>query len=299
MLKQNWRSLLLILLALVSLASCFTPEEVEIFQLQKEINTKYGEEIDFYQFLKLPKLKDSNSKEIVKNFRRLSKKYHPDKNRKYKKLYERLNLVSQILTNDSRRKTYDYYLKNGFPDYDFTKGGFFFKRVQPKTWFILAFIYVACGLIHLVLLRLQNNGNKTRIKSFIRDVKEQDDTNGLGEKRLIFKQSADDEAGKEILVRFGDVYAVQADGSEASISVDDIKEPGLRDSMLVRLPAWIWKCTLGRFIVSNKDTASDLTTQDKDKEATSTKKKTLKPKSKGHKMKLPNGKVVHSRPKKD
>lgn len=85
--------------------------------------------MDFYKFVKIKKSKDSTSKEIIKNLRKLAKKYHPDKNKKYRKLYERLNLATNILSNDERKKMYDYYLKNGFPDYDFNKGDYFFSRM--------------------------------------------------------------------------------------------------------------------------------------------------------------------------
>ncbi|SCU86465.1 LAMI_0D02190g1_1 [Lachancea mirantina] len=251
-----WRFIACFFLGLATLAYCFSPDEIEIFQLQQEIKKAYGDEVDFYKFLKLPKLKDSSALEIKKNLKRLSKKYHPDKNKKYRKLYERLNLVSKILSDDSRRKTYDYYLKYGFPNYNFKKGGFYFTRVQPTTWFLILFVYVAAGLIHYVLLKLQNDGNKTRIGRFIRQVKAQDTTNGLGECNLIFKESEVDE-GKKILVKMGDVYAVQPDGSEALITVEGIKNPSIRDSCLVKLPVWLWNFTIGRLFQANKSSADE------------------------------------------
>ena len=167
-------AMLACILLLATVAYCFSRDEVEIFQLQQELVRKYGSDMNFYQFLKLPKLSESSASEINKNFKKLARKYHPDKNSKYQKLYERINLSSKILMNESNRKIYDYYLKNGFPDYDFKKGGFFFKRVQPKVWFTFLFIYMISGLIHLVLLRLHNQTNKRRIQNFIDKVKEQD-----------------------------------------------------------------------------------------------------------------------------
>lgn len=289
--QASWQAVLIAVFVLSSLAYCFTTEEIEIFQLQKEITKRYG--VDFYRFLELPRLKDSTPKEIAKNFRKLSKKYHPDKNKKYKKRFERLNLVSKILSDSSQRKTYDYYFKNGFPDYDFSKGGFFFKRTQPKVWFILAFLYIACGLIHLVLLKLQNNSNKTRIKRFLRDVRQQDDTNGLGEKHLVLKRSEED-IGKEIIVRFGDVFVVQSDGIEAQVSLNDIKDPGLQDCMLVLLPLWLWKKTLGRLIIKSPVILdSDISSK-----TSKLSKKNTKINNGGDVMELPNGTVIHSRKKK-
>lgn len=290
--------MLILLIGLISLALAFTPEEVQIFQLQQEVKNKYGDKVDLYKLLKLPKLRESTSQDIRKNFRKLSKKYHPDKNKNYKKVYELINLATKILSDDSQRKTYDYYLKNGFPKYDFKKGGFYFSRVQPKTWFILAFIYVACGLIHYVLLKLQNDANKTRIERFLREVRAQDDTNGLGEKRLLFRQSIEDE-GKEIIVRLGDVFAVQPDGSEAQITTEGLKNPGLADSALVSLPLWFWKKTLGRLASGKNDSKKSAPSTDKGtkKSTTAPKKSGMRARKEGDSLKLPNGQVVRPRKK--
>ncbi|EDO15373.1 hypothetical protein Kpol_460p8 [Vanderwaltozyma polyspora DSM 70294] len=241
---------ILVTLLLVSIGYCFTTGEVEIFQLQQELIKKYGEDMNFYKFLKLPKLKDSTSKEIVKNLKKLSKKYHPDKNKKYAKLYERLNIATTILSDDTRRKTYDYYLKNGFPDYDFSKGGFFFKRIQPKTWFILSFIYLASSLIHYSILWIQHNSSKKRIENFIKTCREQDDTNGLGERRVMFKQHAED-PGKEFLIKFGEVSLIEEDGTHTLISTNTLAEPTIYDCMFFRLPIWTWNVTLGRVFNKN------------------------------------------------
>lgn len=244
-----------LLLFLLPLAYCFTSEEIEIFQLQNDLIRKYGEEIDFYKLLKLPKMKSSSSREIVKNLRILSKKYHPDKNKKYKKLYERLNLATQILSNESKRKTYDYYLKNGFPDYNFSKGGFYFKRIQPKTWFLFLFVFIAASVIHYAILWIQNTSNKKRIKDFITNCKENDDTNGLGEKRLMFKQHEYDQ-GKEFLVRFGEVFLIEEDGTQTIISPDTVSPPTIYDCMFFGLPRWFWNISIGKFFVKKKEMPS-------------------------------------------
>lgn len=233
-------------LLLPLLAWAFTTEEIEIFKLQNEVTSKYGAEMNFYKLLKLPKMQSSTSREITKNLRRLAKKYHPDKNRKYKQLYERLNLATQILADDTRRKTYDYYLKHGFPDYDFNKGGFFFRRVQPKTYLILMFIYLATSIIHYGVMVLQTKGNKNRINDFIFQCKEQDNTNGLGEKYMIFQRSADD-PGQQICIKFGDVYVVETDGSKSLVTPDSIPNAKISDCMFFTLPFWVWKKTIGRF----------------------------------------------------
>lgn len=288
----------LVLLLLCAVAWCFTPSEVEIFELHKELTDKYGGEIDFYKFLKLPKLKGSSSKEIAKNLRLLSKKYHPDKNSKYKKLYSRLNAATKILTNDSTRKTYDYYLKHGFPDYDFHKGGFFFRRVQPKAWFLLLFVYTAASVIHYVLLKIHAQGQRKRVEFFINQVKEQDDTRGLGEKKLAFKQHDADEP-KTIVIRYGDVFVLEADGEESLISPDTIKEPGMFDCLFFKLPRSVLRLILPGH---KKEQSTEIVGQEKDatgvqkaKVVTSSSKSTA---NDGSQKVLPNGKVLKPRKRK-
>lgn len=301
----RFRSVLLLLLCLVSIAFCFSPQEVEMFQLQKEIVDKYNdkltEEIDFYKFLRLPDGQKSTTKQITKNLRKLSRKYHPDKNPKYRKLYERLNLATKILSNESLRKTYDYYLKNGFPDYDFKKGGFFFQRVKPATWFLLSFVFLAASFMHLVILKLQYKSNVRRITSFIQQCKAQDDTDGLGEKRLFFKQHEDD-PGKELVLRFGDVYVVEEDGSESLISADTIPKPTILDSLLFKLPISLWNRTLGRLMPekkapkeSKKDKGGMTLAEAATKDEKEKKSKISSSKAGQKKMTLPNGKVIYSR----
>ena len=244
--KVSTTSLLACCALLVSVAYAFKTSEIEIFQLQQELEKKYGSNIDFYKFLKLPDGKKSTSKQITKNLRKLARKYHPDKNRKYKKLYARLNLATNILADDSRREIYDYYLKNGFPDYDFNKGGFFFKRVQPKTWFILSFIFLVVSFMHFVVLKIQYNSSKRRIENFISMCKEQDPSKGMGETRLVFKQSEDDE-GKNLLLKYGDVYVIEPDGTESLVTTETLQQPSVSDTILIRAPKWVWSVTLGRF----------------------------------------------------
>lgn len=285
-------------LLLLTLVYCFSPEEVEVFQLQQELTKKYGDDIDFYKFLKLPKLRGSSSKEIVKNLRNLSKKYHPDKNRKYKVLYERLNKATQILSNDYRRKTYDYYLKNGFPDYNFSRGGFIFKRVQPKTWFLLLFLYTVASGVHYALLKLQSSSNKRRIDDFVKQCKEQDSTKGLGEKRLTFKQYEGDEP-KEIVVRYGDVFLIEQDENESLISSETVTDPGMLDCMFFAVPLRIWNVTLGRLMPKKDLPIEKVSLQEKDasEEVKVKASRVTKGREGQKKMTLPNGKVIYSRKK--
>ncbi|KAH3900830.1 related to ER-localized J domain-containing protein 5 [Saccharomycodes ludwigii] len=175
--------------------------------------------------LKLPKLDKSSEIDIKKQFRKLSRKYHPDKNIKYRKLYERLNGAKKILLDAEQRKAYDYYLSHGFPDYNFSKGGFYFSnRIKPSSLLLFIVVYFLVGAIHYVLLRLQVNSKRSRYQNFIDEIKKQDDSNGLGIRDLKF-QTPDLHKNIDeydvVRIKFGDVYYVNKEtGTEHLMDVE-------------------------------------------------------------------------------
>ncbi|AAS53617.1 AFR246Cp [Eremothecium gossypii ATCC 10895] len=281
----------LIAAGLLAIVNGFTADEAEIFNLQKVLTDKYGKDMNLYRFLKLEKLEKSDGREITRQMRALAKKYHPDKNPKYKKLYERLHLAAQILTDGEKRKTYDYYLDYGFPEYRVDKRGFVFQRVQPKTWVVLAFVLVATSAIHWTVLKLQHRSRVRRVEGFLREVKEQDDTLGLGEKRLQLQLGDSDP--QEVVVRFGDVFVVQENNTETRICAEELRAPGLLDTLMFALPMWAVGRVRAPFRKQTEPEAPVRT------EPAAVKKKSPKPKGKGQKWQLPNGKVLYSRAKKD
>lgn len=232
---------LVAILLCISVAYAFTTDEVEMFKLQLDLVEKYGEKITFYKLLKVDP--SSNTKQITKQFKKLSKKYHPDKNPKYRKLYERLNMATNMLTNIDTRKSYDYYVKNGFPQYDYHKGGFYFANRLTKysqNIIILVMVSLAITFIQRGMSKLTYTSNVRRLNSFIQQCKEMDDTNGLGSKRLQFQESPDAEP-KEILIKFGDVYVLEnlenglENATQTLISADTIPKPSWKNIWFLKL----------------------------------------------------------------
>lgn len=288
-------SAILYLVVMVGFVQGFTNEEMDMFKLQKYLTDKYGPDMDLYQFLKLPDGSRSSTKQVTKHLRKLARKFHPDKNPKYRKLYQRLNMATQIITNHSLRKSYDYYLEHGFPDYDYQKGGFYFNRLKPHTWILLAFVVTVTSVIQYALLKIQYKSKVKRINTFISQCKQQDDTHGLGTKNLIFKQSEDDN-GKELVIKFGDVFLKEDDGVESLISADTIEVPSAFDCYIFTIPRYIYR----KLFPFKENKIRTTTTQAMDEnEAITTTKERTGPQRLGNKstMKLPNGKVIHSRKK--
>lgn len=229
-----------IVVLLASIAYAYSKEEIEMFQFQMELTRKYGKDMDIYKFLKLDNInsnyKSISNKQIIKQVRKLSAKYHPDKNKKYLKLYQRINIAKDILLNHEARKNYDYYLNSnrGFPQYNYIKGGFYHSlsdKLQLNGIFLLLFVLlVICPLFHTLYLKSTIFGKRMKMNQFIDAIKEQhDDTKGLGIKYLKFDTSKEQDESQidELCIKFGKVYSVEKNGKEVlmdpAVLIPDLK----------------------------------------------------------------------------
>ena len=118
---------------------------------------------DYYSILNISN--NSTKEEIIKSFRELAKKYHPDKNsspnasEKFREIFE----AYEILKNDEKRKVYDQYWENAkqtadkyskMPYEDFINSALFnIKFVVQKTPTIGGIILVfLVGLMFLIFM---------------------------------------------------------------------------------------------------------------------------------------------------
>ena len=72
------------------------------------------EEIDYYEILEVSRTADKS--EIKKAYRKMAKKYHPDKNggdKEAEKMFKLCNEAYQVLSDDEKRAIYDRYGKAG------------------------------------------------------------------------------------------------------------------------------------------------------------------------------------------
>lgn len=280
----------------------WSAEDQEIFKVNYELQQDYPG-TNFYEFLKLPNGVKSNLKEINKQFRKLSVKYHPDKVKggKAKKKaaqrnYERLSVIANILKSSTKDR-YDFFLKNGFPKYKNNR--FLYDRFRPGLIFVFGFLFVVIGVGHYVSLKISASQNRKRVQALIDQIKsfaDRQSTNGvLTEQRKIKLEGFE----QPFLVRIDGVFIIneEDENSLTRVTTDDIKEPKLKNSLLVTFPVWIWNKSLGKidnlFIdLSDND---EIIKNDQDNFENS-KRKTKKPK--GEKLVLPNGKVVYGKKKK-
>ena len=241
-LTHNKITTLLVFISLIAISYCYTPDEIEIFQFQLDLTKKYGSKMDIYKFLKLDTITPNGSKfdiqkltkkQIIKQVRKLSTKYHPDKNKKYLKLYERINIAKEILLNEESKKTYDYYLKSarGFPKYNYKKGGFYHslegKKQLNGIYLILFVVLIIFPILHFLYLKSDLMGRRMKLSQFVESILEQhDDTNGLGVKNLKFDTSKDQDGSQvdELRIKFGQVYSIEKSGEEILMDPNELIE---------------------------------------------------------------------------
>jgi hypothetical protein len=278
----------------------WTAEDRELFQLQSDLAKLYGSEATFYTFFELPNGEKSTFKEINKQFKKLSKKYHPDKSRdvskkRATKRYEKLNLIANILKSD-KKKRYDYFLQHGFPKYSSSSANWIYSKFKPGLVFTMIFLVVLATIVHFIALKIQRSQDRKRIETLIAEVKvfaQKQVPNGEFDTQQ--RKIRIDRLGKTFLVRIDGVFLCNDDDDTQleRISGDDIQDPTWRDVLIVRWTVGLWNNVLGSMyyidlsppVVEHKEVSFQGKKQKKKKVPT------------GEKKVLPNGKVIYSKKK--
>ncbi|KAJ1917606.1 hypothetical protein H4219_003120 [Mycoemilia scoparia] len=151
-----------LLLTLSVVVQGFDKLDYEIFELWDEVR-KHDSNPDhsqngqpqhpsWYQILGVTK--KSTTKEINKAYRKLSIKYHPDKNPmaaldpSIGKKFSRLGSIAAMLRDPHKRERYNFYLKNGVPVWRGT--GYLYRRWRPGFGTVLVgLLFFASGFQYL------------------------------------------------------------------------------------------------------------------------------------------------------
>lgn len=239
-------SLFYLFILVSSVWAYFTPQQLEILDLHYRIQPKKKDESDpvrtFYSVLSVPK--NVNEQQLEKAYKKLSRKWHPDKfiraetkeRKRAERKFETLSLIMTILRDVERRKNYDYFVKNGFPVWDKSKASYVFKNRSKPNFTIIAVILLAIvsGLQFLMLKMNKSQLNK-RVAQTLRDVKwkadnmTKQDTNN----NKIMELPEDYEVGSNIASNYivddrlvtycGKIFIVKPDGSVLLYDDDDVK----------------------------------------------------------------------------
>ncbi|CCH42121.1 Chaperone protein [Wickerhamomyces ciferrii] len=272
-------------------------EDQEIFKIHHELQKDYPG-TNFYEFFQLKQGPKSNWKEINRQFKKLSVKFHPDKVKggsKTKKLalknYERLSVIANILKGSGKER-YDFFLKQGFPKYK--NNQFLYERFKPGMIFTGVFLYLIIGIGHYVILKISTNQQKQRVETLLEQLKGyaiQQSSNGIITEPRKYKL---ENYELPFLVRIDGVFIIQDEDNQVltRITTDDILTPRVQDSLLIKAPLWCWNQTFGR-ISSLKYEIKPQQVENHTEEPIQEPKKKKKPK--GEKLVLPNGKVVYGK----
>ncbi|GMG20425.1 unnamed protein product [Ambrosiozyma monospora] len=149
-------------------AMAWTAEDLELFTIQKEIiKLTKKPEMDFYKYMKLPNGIKSTSKEIETHYKKLSRKWHPDKNPKNGEKFTKLGLIVSVFRDAQRKQRYDYYVKNGFPNLKTLQ---FENRYKPGVLEALLAVTIFGSIVNYILISLSFKQTVKRISSVKSDI---------------------------------------------------------------------------------------------------------------------------------
>lgn len=292
---------LLLLLLPCATVLAWTAEDRELFQLQSDLAKLYGPGATFYSFFELPQGAKSTFKDINKQFKRLSKKYHPDKARdlsrkKAAKRYESLNLVAHILKTD-KKKRYDYFLQHGFPKYSSTSANWIYSKFKPGLALTLLFLLALVTVAHFVGVKIQRTQDRKRIDLLVNEVRSVALKQVAGgELDTQQRKVRVDRLQKTFLVRIDGVFLCNDEDETLleRVTSEHIQDPTWRDVLVIKWFASLWNKVLRPVYFIDLtppqvevSTAVELQDQEK--------KKKKKKKPVGEKKVLQNGKVIYSK----
>ena len=161
----------------------FTAQQLEIIDLHHRLQPKNlkgtkNPQRTFYSILSVEK--NASDEELEKAYKKLSRKWHPDKfiradvkeRKKAERKFESLSLIMTILRDVERRKNYDYFVKNGFPIWDKSRSRYIFQnRSKPNFILIASFILVVISGLQFLMLKMNKSQSNKRVNQILRDVK--------------------------------------------------------------------------------------------------------------------------------
>ncbi|ORY76637.1 DnaJ domain-containing protein [Protomyces lactucae-debilis] len=237
------RFLHLWLLALSAvLASRWSNQDYEIFDVARALEISEGANATFYSFLEIkPK---ASLEEIGKAYKKRSRQLHPDKNigvKNAQKRFERLGLITKMLRTPEVRERYDHFYYNGFPKWKGT--GYFYSRYRPGVGTVLVLLFFIVSGFHYLGMVIAAASHRSRIQGHIKDAHE-----AAGYPNLNKRKRVTTETGRVFQVDpNGDVFFVQG-GEEAKMSPEAVPAASLQRSLLVQVPLALFNKTVGRIL---------------------------------------------------
>lgn len=171
-------TLLPLLVLLGTALAYFSAQQLEIINAHYAIQPSGGKPSrSFYDILNVKRTTPMDK--VEKSFRKLSKKYHPDKyltksakeRKRAERKYETFGIIMNILRDVNKREAYDYFLHKGFPEWDKAKQRFVYRhKSQLPLWPILVAVLVLGTLLNYIVVRMNKSSKAKQVAQIIRDV---------------------------------------------------------------------------------------------------------------------------------
>ncbi|KAI9486433.1 MAG: hypothetical protein EXX96DRAFT_496290 [Benjaminiella poitrasii] len=174
--NQSFWSLLLVIVVVLSTmvpkVKAWTEADFEIFDLVDALEKAEGKDTNFYSWLDVKP--SASQAEITKAYRKLSLKWHPDKNKsdpKAKERFARLGVIAAILRDPKSRERYNFFYKNGVPRWRGT--GYLYSRFRPGLGTVsIVLLLIGAGMQYLAG-QINYRQEKRRIIQFVNDARTQ------------------------------------------------------------------------------------------------------------------------------
>lgn len=162
---QKCLALVGICLLLPLATECWKDYEMDLFDLVEEVG------MNFYELYGISK--DSDSNEVRKAYRKLSLKWHPDKNSEpdAETMFRKVVAVYEVLKDEEKRKRYNEILEFGLPDWK--QPIFYYRRVRKLNfWELFITLAVVISIGHYFVMWAQYFENKLALVSLriIKDI---------------------------------------------------------------------------------------------------------------------------------
>ncbi|CAO3613713.1 unnamed protein product [Mucor hiemalis] len=241
---------MVVLSTMIPQVKAWTEADFEIFDIVDALEKAEGKDTNFYNWLGVAP--SATQAEISKAYRKLSLKWHPDKNKgdaKAKERFTRLGVIVSILRDSASRERYNFFYKNGVPRWRGT--GYLYSRFRPGLGTVIIVLsLIAAGMQHIAG-QINYHQEKKRILEFVNNARSQmiqDAPKGraptLGRTYIEVgrKNMRCEVKGDNYIV----VYPDERAGEPVHLNTEWVAKPTVQDLFLVKWPKSIINKVLGR-----------------------------------------------------
>ncbi|KAK7206330.1 hypothetical protein BZA70DRAFT_276335 [Myxozyma melibiosi] len=253
-------SVLLIVAAVwIAAVAAWDEKDHEIFRVTEDLEKVEGKGTTFYSFMGLEKGPSSSLDEITKAYRKKSRQLHPDKMKnpsaEATDRFARLGIIANILRGADKER-YDFFLEKGFPRWKGT--GYYYSRFRPGLGMVFVFLYLITGLAHYLILSINTKSERARIARHVSECKSQAWPSGFPPADAS-KRRLQDNVGRVFTVYpDGTVWILDtATGDEYLLDPEEVPDAQWGNTVLARLPKWVWKRTVGRVLPAKADAVEE------------------------------------------